>query len=88
MKKIKSKNITDNQVGQLAIEAVLIVILLLSLSLFVTKFMRDQQVISKMVAGPWKRLAGVMATGNWTPEDQGFGARLHPHTNTMTRTGD
>ncbi|MCO5112846.1 MAG: hypothetical protein M9899_01590 [Bdellovibrionaceae bacterium] len=88
MNKKNKKGITNNQVGQLAIEAVLIVILLLSLSLFVTKYMRDNQVLSKMVAGPWKRLAGVMATGNWVPEDQAYGSTLHPHTSTMTRTGD
>lgn len=87
MKKDKKQN-RRSQTGQLAIEAVLIVVLLLSLSLFVTKYMRDNQVVSKMVAGPWKRLSGMMATGNWAPEDQAFGQVMHPHTNTMSRTGD
>lgn len=90
MKKVKKKDNQKlkSQSGQLAIEAVLIVVLLLSLSLFASKWLRDNEVLAKMISGPWKHIAGMMATGNWQPTDDAIAEGTHPHLNTMTRTGD
>lgn len=83
--KVKNR---EGQKGQLAIEAVLIVILLMSLSLFATKYMRDNNVLANMISGPWKVIAGMMATGNWTSEDEAYATGTHPHLNGMSRVGD
>lgn len=98
-KKIRKKNkfrkdrsfkseILTNQQGQLAIEGVLIVVLLLSLSIFASRYIRDQNLMGKMVSEPWRQIAGMMATGNWRPTQSALDDNLHPHVNTMTREGD
>lgn len=77
-----------NQKGQLSFEAVLIVILLLIISTFATRYIRDNKFLARMLSGPWSRMAGMMETGNWDPPAKAWDETKHPHVNTMTRTGD
>jgi hypothetical protein len=78
----------DLERGQLAIEAVLIVVLLLSLTIFASREIRNRNLIGKMVSGPWQNISGMMSTGNWQAPQSALDANLHPHVNTMTREGD
>lgn len=78
----------QNQKGQLAIEAVLIVVLLLSLSIFASRYIRDQNLMGKIISEPWSQIAGMMATGNWQAAQSALDENRHPHVNTMTREGD
>lgn len=84
---IKNETLSDQQ-GQLALEAILIIVLLLSLSIFASRYIRDQNLMGKMISEPWQQIAGMMATGNWRPAQSALDENLHPHVNTMTREGD
>ncbi len=92
---IKSKScLTDettkhkNEKGQLALESVLIVTLLLSLSIFASREMKKRNFIGSLIAEPWKQISGMMSTGNWADSQTALDDNLHPHVNTMTRIGD
>ncbi len=85
IKKLKKKK---EEKGQMAIEGVLIVVLLLSLSIFASRQMRDRNFIGKMIAEPWRQISGMMSTGNWTDSQKAFDENRHPHVNTLTRVGD
>jgi hypothetical protein len=84
---IKHRN-RSSQKGQLAIEGVLILVLLLSLSIFASRYIRDQNLMGKIISEPWSQIAGMMATGNWQAAQSALDENLHPHVNTMTREGD
>ena len=74
--------------GQLALEAVLIVVLLLSLTIYGSREIRNRNLIGKIVSGPWQSISGMMSTGNWQSPQSALDENLHPHVNTMTREGD
>lgn len=86
--KLKKKIKKEYERGQLAMEAVLLVVLFVSLAIFASREIKNRNFMGKMVSGPWKVLAGVMATGNWKATDEAFSNNLHPHVNTQSRTGD
>lgn len=54
-----------NQRGQFAIEAVLLMTVLLGVFMMVTKYVRDNKLISKLVAGPMQNVAAMTAYGTW-----------------------
>lgn len=67
---------TLNQSGQLAIETVLILSLFVSLMLFTASQLRQNEVFSRLVEGPWQQLAGLIKNGAWgSIEDTNV---LHP----------
>lgn len=69
--------------GQMTIEAILILTLLLSTVFAGTRIIRDQQVLSRMVSGPWSYMAGMIENGFWAPAQAGKGK----HPNHITRHG-
>lgn len=86
--KIKHEKIKQNQSGQMALEAVLIVVLLLSLTIFITREIRSRNLIGGMIAEPWRQISGMMSTGNWMDGQKAMDQNLHPHVNPLTRQGD
>lgn len=86
--KTKNKEHKKNEKGQMAIEAVLITVLLLSLTIFASRQMRSRNFIGRMIAEPWRQISGMMSTGNWMDSQQALDNNLHPHVNTLTRVGD
>lgn len=86
MQKFEGKKVS--QKGQLSIEAVLIVIVLISLSLFVSREIKNRNLVGKLVSGPWKKISGMMSTGNWKDPNEAMDSHLHPHVNGISREGD
>lgn len=66
-----------NQSGQITIEAVLIVTLLLGTTMATTRIIQDQGFLASLVERPWQHLAGMMENGVWGPPEQG--RALHPN---------
>ena len=56
-----------NQRGQLALEAVLLMTVILSATLFGIKALKDNDVLSKLVESPWERTSGMIENGIWGP---------------------
>lgn len=59
------RGLKKNNKGQMAIEAVLLMVLLLSAFLFLTKELKDRKILSGLVARPIKSIATMTAYGTW-----------------------
>ena len=75
-----------SQNGQLIIEAMLLMLLFVGVATLIQRQMREKNIISAMVAGPWEQISGMMSNGVWKPESKG--RELHPQGNIVTREGD
>lgn len=62
-------NLRNNNKGQLAIESVLLLTLLISLFLLVTNHIRDKNLLSKLVQKPVQSLARMTGYGVWKSSD-------------------
>lgn len=69
--------------GQITIEAVLVLTILMSTAFASLQVFKDSNYLSKMVEGPWQHLAGMIENGMWGPPQQGKGK----HPNHVTRHG-
>ena len=61
----------NNQSGQMTVEAILIITLLLSITMATTKMIQDEGYLARLVEGPWQHLAGMMENGIWAPPEAG-----------------
>jgi len=59
-----------NQKGQFVFEAILLMIVAMSISLFVIRSFRENQVLATIVETPWDRTSGMIEAGVWaTPAE-------------------
>ena len=69
------KSIRNNK-GQILIEMILVMTVLVGASVFVSSQFRESNFIAQLVSGPWKNLAGMIQNGVWQPRDDGMAS--HP----------
>ena len=69
--------------GQITVEAVLLLAILISTSIAGTRVLKDKQLLSSLVEKPWSYLAGMIENGIWAPPEAGKGK----HPNHITRHG-
>lgn len=74
------------QSGQFMLESVLLMTMLFGMAMLVKKQFKERHIISKLVAGPWNKVAGMMSNGVWKPEASGHD--MHPQGHVMSREGD
>lgn len=65
-----------SQSGQAITEAVLILVVLFGFTLLVSNYFRNEEVLKKLITGPFSNLAGMLQNGVWAPRDKG--ANQHP----------
>ena len=82
----KQKANRAGQSGQLIIEAILIMVLVLGITILLQNQFRDRRIIGSLVAGPWGAVAGMISNGAWKSEAEG--RVLHPQGNIISREGD
>lgn len=76
------------QSGQAVTEAVLILVLLMGFTLLVANYFKNQEVLKRLIQGPFQHLAGMMQNGMWTPPDQGIVNHPNSHERHITVQGD
>ncbi len=64
-----------NQKGQGVVELVLLMAVTVSISLAVSKYLRDNQAVQNLVGKPWNTLSGMIECGVWS----GCGSGKHPN---------
>ena len=69
--------------GQITIEAVLVLTILMSTAFAGIQVFKDNQYLARVVEGPWQHLAGMMENGIWGSPAQG----KSDHPNHVTRHG-
>lgn len=72
---------SKNQRGQLTLEALLIMTVLLAGSMRVYKTLTSQEWAKKLVEGPWKPLQGMIEDGEWSASSKAS------HPNLLKRHG-
>jgi hypothetical protein len=60
---------TKNKKGQVTVEAVLIMVVLVGFVTLLSKTFQSEELLLKLVQGPWKNLDGMIQNGVWgTPQ--------------------
>ena len=70
------KLIHSNKKGQLAVEMVLLLALVVGIFVAVSATFRSEQLVARTIATPWTHLAGMIQNGVWGPREDGM--TLHP----------
>lgn len=65
-----------SQGGQMIVEAVLIITVLLGVTMLTVKYFKDNELIKGLIHGPWLSMAGMLQNGVWGPPD--VTNRSHP----------
>ena len=70
-----------DRTGQMAVEMVLIIALVVGFSVFVGNEFRNRSFIAGLVSAPWKSLAGMIQNGVWGPSQD----TMSQHPNSFSR---
>jgi hypothetical protein len=77
MKKNSRKSLLKNERGQFVIEAVLLMVVSVSILLFGIRYMKENRTMATLVSGPWEKTAGMIESGVWKPAEEA--AKKHPN---------
>ncbi|RYZ80915.1 MAG: hypothetical protein EOP04_24955 [Proteobacteria bacterium] len=77
MSKKISASLLKNEKGQFVIEAVLLMVMSVGLLVLGLRVLRDGNVMSNLVSGPWERMSGMIESGNW--DTAAKAAAKHPN---------
>mgnify|MGYP003352045605 CR=1 FL=1 len=67
----------QSQSGQAITEAVLILVLLMGFTLLVGRFLKDEEVLKRLIQSPFQSLAGMLQNGAWAPAKASVA--IHPN---------
>lgn len=65
-----SKSKVKNQKGQVLVEAVLLLTLVVGMWSVFSKFAKQKKWFDSLVNGPWQTMSGMIETGVWLPPQQ------------------
>lgn len=80
--------IIANQRGQMTIEMILIMTILLGIGLAVSNYAKEKGWMSALVEGPWKPMQGMIEEGVWAPTAKAKSMSPHLVKRRATVTGD
>lgn len=64
------KNFAGNNKGQFVIEAVLLMVVGLSIFIAATNNLRESKFLAKLIERPWGQVAGMLECGVWGPREK------------------
>ncbi|MBX2987978.1 MAG: hypothetical protein KF802_08770 [Bdellovibrionaceae bacterium] len=67
-----------NRRGQFVIEGILLMVVMLGVFIVTTRLIRENEVATRMVTGPWSKVAGMTENGVWS-EANNATRRKHPN---------
>lgn len=76
------RRILKNRRGQFVVEGILLSVILVGVLMLLTKKIREGKVVTKMVTGPWTKVAGMTENGVW---DEAGPAARKKHPNNFSR---
>jgi hypothetical protein len=77
-----------NQGGQQIVEAILIIVILMGTTMIAASYFKNQEVIKKLISGPWQNLAGMIQNGVWLPPQQSNISHPNGHGRHVVITGE
>ncbi len=85
---ISRLRVLANQKGQQVTEAVLIMVVFMAFTLAVAQFFKGQEILKKLVTGPWDNLAGMLQNGVWQPAKRGAVSHPNGHSRHISIQGE
>ena len=76
------------QSGQMIVESVLIMTMLVGFAYLITSSLRGNEVVSRLVSGPWTNLAGIIQNGAWAPPQASMARHPSDFNNKISLKGD
>ena len=70
------KSPLKNKKGQMTIEMVLMAVLFMAMTIKIAEYFKANDVVAKLVAGPWLSLNGMIQAGIWAPPEEA--RKAHP----------
>ncbi len=77
-----------NQRGQAITEAVLILVMLMGFTLLTATFLKEQEVLKRLIQTPFQHLAGMLQNGIWAPPTASSISHPNAHYRHITIIGD
>lgn len=77
-----------NRRGQMVIELVLMMTVLLGFVFLVSSSFRDNNFVAQLVSGPWQNLAGMMQNGVWATPEAGMSQHPNSYNRWSTPVGE
>lgn len=77
-----------DQKGQAITEAVLILVMLFAFTFSVASFFKNEEILKKIVTGPFTYLAGMLQNGVWLPPEKGAASHPNRHFRHISVIGD
>ena len=71
MKRVAFRGLKRNSKGQMVLEAILLMVVMLGLFMYTTKEVRERQLIAKLVEPSINTVKNMTGYGTWKGEDQG-----------------
>jgi hypothetical protein len=68
------KSVASGQSGQLVLEAILLIVVLMGSAHYLTNFLQEKGFAASLISQPWAKLSGMIECGVWSPCAPG----LHP----------
>ena len=78
----------SSQKGQAVTEAILVLVLLIGFTFAVANYFKSEELLKKMITGPFTYLSGMLQNGVWQPPDKGAIAHPTGHFRHVVITGD
>lgn len=77
-----------NPQGQMVIETILLSIVLLGITLFLVQFFKREELIKKIISGPWDHLSGMIQNGVWASHADSMNFHPNSHYRHISLKGD
>lgn len=65
--KIARPSALANQSGQMIIEYILLMVVLIGVGTAIVDFLKDQKFATKFTQDPWEKMNGMIQCGSWSP---------------------
>jgi hypothetical protein len=77
-----------SQSGQLIVEAILIIVMLMGATFLAANYFKDKELLKKLVQAPWQSLAGMLQNGEWAPRDPSAASHPSGHSRHISIQGE
>lgn len=80
-------DLKQNQKGQIIVESMLLLVLLMGIMTFAVGQMKKMDFIKSLTVDPWARVSGMVECGVWSPcgvSAGNSGGKQHPHNRIVT----
>lgn len=88
MVKCRKLQSIKGQAGQAITEAILLMVVFFGITLMVSQYFVDQEVLASLVKRPWQTLSGVVQNGVWETPERGIARHPNTHIRHISNEGE